>query len=952
MDLFSFTCTAFNSPVLTTAVVRSLSAGSMELYFPDYPNLTGKATEIRFSSLNPKHISTYENGSVTVTWSIKVVQHPLLTEKKQYRNKLPHDDYYSIPICEWKQLLLLALSESSKPDDLIRRIRHIENSVHIPSLRFAAKDDTYSTTKKEDLFYSTPTSYDEVSDTSDLISQKYKAGSLFSVQLSARARRGLLRPVIQLLLLPGSVPSGVCVEHNSKPADCFVESLRHGHNASRDRYHDIIDYANSWLPVVDHESATSCVKDSSDYVLVSGTSVRWTRTSEKVSSIGYITLTSSFSRQYSLGCREGDFLCLSYSNLVAQKARFCIEGDKVDSLLKGSSSKEVVHTDTDQCVVHCRVVDSKVEDKPEIEGAPCRQFLKVKISGERQALPEMLFNSKVPVLCTAQFISQCLPFMRMRQALQVICSDDYSNDVVKSLCSSDFSKVSCNCRYRGSTSESDRMAVSEGLSLSRQPLNKSQFIAVKLAMKQDITLIQGPPGTGKTVTGAHIAVQFLRQRGSSSRMGSDEKVRVLYCCPSNQTVDDITDRLKNGSRSTKILRVYGEGIEKKRFPGISIFEKIRNKATSSYGQLIMRHENEFRQLKMKEEMPTENQVSHYKDIVSAAEQEQIDRADVLLCTCIQAGSPRMTKHCVTLCIVDEAGQSFEPETLVAISRARKIVLIGDHKQLQPVVLNRDIGSQLSRSMFERIAESAPVKEEKRVHMLNVQYRMHYDICEFPSIHFYEGKLETAPELRGRPLKGVDFWNRLYPCSKVGRKKQRRKCFIHVEGEERTNRVSGEGTGGEESKYNLMEAGVVVDIVKRMTRHKCRASDIRVITPYTAQRAYTENLLRRSAQTQGIEVSSVFGSQGSESEFIILSTVRSLPNQDLVDCCSKKWMREHFGFIADEHQMNVALTRAKQGLIIVGNGCLLQLHTMWRKLIDHYKTEDCYMENWKQTFLRL
>ena len=129
--------------------------------------------------------------------------------------------------------------------------------------------------------------------------------------------------------------------------------------------------------------------------------------------------------------------------------------------------------------------------------------------------------------------------------------------------------------------ESDRMAVSEGLSLSRQPLNKSQFIAVKLAMKQDITLIQGPPGAyflirtylqllfvclidcalvycnffsfhfqiivtfvltgaGKTVTGAHIAVQFLRQRGSSSRMGSDEKVRVLYCCPSNQTVDDIT----------------------------------------------------------------------------------------------------------------------------------------------------------------------------------------------------------------------------------------------------------------------------------------------------------------------------------------------------------------------------------------------------------------------------
>ena len=525
MDLFGFSCSVFNSPVLTTAVVRSVSAGSMELYFPDYPNLTGKATEIRFSSLNPKHISTYENGSVTVTWSIKVVQHPLLTEKKQYRNKLPHDDYYSIPICEWKQLLLLSLSESSKPDDLIRRIRHIENSVHTSSSCFDAQGDLYSATGtgKEDIVDSNHKGYDEVSDSSDLdeyftcddssdldeyftcdeymtmsdesadkgklqsfqlpkiqlahstvpvrpmarlrkkskqsyrkvfcsISQKYMTGSLFSLQLSARVGRGMLTPVIQLFPLPGSVPAAVCVEHYSKPADCFVESLPHGHNSSRDRYHDIIDYANSWLPVVDHESATSCVKDSSDYVLVSGTSVRWTRTVEKVSSSGEITLTSSFSRQYSLGCREGDFLCLSYSNLVAQKARFCIDGDKVDSLLKGSSSKEVVHTDTDQCVVHCRVVDSKVEDKPDIEGAPCRQFLKVKTSGERQALPEMLFNSKVPVLCTAQFISQCLPFMRMRQALQVICSEDYSNDVVKSLCSGDFSRVTFDCRYSGNTS--------------------------------------------------------------------------------------------------------------------------------------------------------------------------------------------------------------------------------------------------------------------------------------------------------------------------------------------------------------------------------------------------------------------------------------------------------------------------------------------------------------------
>ena len=86
---------------------------------------------------------------------------------------------------------------------------------------------------------------------------------------------------------------------------------------------------------------------------------------------------------------------------------------------------------------------------------------------------------------------------------------------------------------------------------------------------------------------------------------------------------------------------------------------------------------------------------------------------------------------------------------------------------------------------------------------------HDDICQFPSEHFYEGKLETAPEVAGRTPDGIAFWNNLYPGSKLGRKRQRRKCFIHVEGEERTNFVSGERTGGEESKYNPMEADIVV-----------------------------------------------------------------------------------------------------------------------------------------------
>ena len=128
-------------------------------------------------------------------------------------------------------------------------------------------------------------------------------------------------------------------------------------------------------------------------------------------------------------------------------------------------------------------------------------------------------------------------------------------------------------------------------------------------------------------------------------------------------------------------------------------------------------------MKESRQLPTDEEVKAYEELVKEAERDQIREADVVLCTCIQAGSWRMTQNTMALCIVDEAGQSLEPETLVAISKAKRVVLIGDHKQLRPVVQNTQVRGQLSRSMFERLAESRKVKNERRMHMLTLQYRM-------------------------------------------------------------------------------------------------------------------------------------------------------------------------------------------------------------------------------------
>lgn len=961
--------------------------------------------------------------------------------------KLPHERFFSIPIDEWKRLLLSLQSETTTRCEIRRIVRTVEDSAQIPrDLKDVEEDELVLSDTEEDEFSSNaeetasgvsdniykenvlvfkgipemknieeeftqflgskgldqdlkfsdssadeedtvplqdfPTKFkrhttnrkatqfaedDDESggyqsvDPSTLLSQEYRIGTLLSVQLSSRLSRGMLRPVVQLIRFPGKVPLSVCIEHYNKPAECFIKSLPHNHRASKDSYRDEAEYRDSWLPVLDFEAATSAVKNSTRVVLVGSTVVRWSKPKEGRPAVGIMEMTAPFIKENKLGCNVDDFVCLRYTDIAVNRDSRITKGYST-STLEGA----IKPGETFQWVVHCRITDI---NKRKTEEIPSRVSLTLECTGERNHLPDILFSrsrKKKTVSCTAQFIAQTLPFTRMKRALLM----ENQGRVARVLCLGRFGGVTFGSRYDGNTSEEERNALSiqSLLSTSRLPLNRNQFIAVKLAVTQDITLIQGPPGTGKTITGAHIVIQFLRHQKKLEDCAT--KCQVMYCCPSNQTVDDVTERLKKALSSEKMLRVYGELIEKKRFPGPSIFEqfaspnattkhmtvdsrhhkdvalhyRIRDIKQSEYAIRIRKMEQWFRSMKAKKQSPTENDVKAYENIVRDAEREQIRKVDVVLCTCIQAGSGKLIRNPMALCIVDEAGQSLEPETLVAISSATRVVLIGDHKQLRPVVQNARVQRQLSRSMFERLAESTQVKKGQRMHMLTVQYRMHKDICKFPSDYFYSGKLETAPEVLTRPSKGQDFWNRLYGVRSSSHL-ERRKCFVYVEGEEHTNPVATEGKGGEESKYNPKEAEIVVQVVKTMVKYRCKPSEIRVITPYTAQKARIEELL--SSGLTDVEVSSVFASQGSEADFIVLSTVRSLAKRELMEKPSRKWMRNQLGFVADEHQMNVALTRARHGLVIVGDSNLLSLHSMWRTLVGHYREDDCFIEDWSR-----
>ncbi|XP_020624429.1 helicase with zinc finger domain 2-like [Orbicella faveolata] len=279
---------------------------------------------------------------------------------------------------------------------------------------------------------------------------------------------------------------------------------------------------------------------------------------------------------------------------------------------------------------------------------------------------------------------------------------------------------------------------------------------------------------------------------------------------------------------------------------------------------------------------------------------------------------------VMQCIVDECGMCMEPETLIPIvySKAQQVVLIGDHMQLQPIVKNRLARSLgLRISMFERFSDNAFMLEE--------QYRMHPDICEFPSQHFYGGKLVTPLSVIDRDRETrlrrrfINFWPSHSDADYVPLVRMIKTVEdLPLKGTPLAHDIC---LGNVEVVNKLSNCGVMMD---RMV----------VLSPYRAQC----HIIRKELAND-VPVISIVRSQGSEFDFVIISLVRSLPDSQINHEPDGGWLGENLGFVTDEHQINVALTRAKRGLVIIGNKNLLKVCEMWSYLIDHYKKKACFVE---------
>jgi len=568
----------------------------------------------------------------------------------------------------------------------------------------------------------------------------------------------------------------------------------------------------------------------------------------------------------------------------AEQSRIMV-GDEL-RLKLGEGAKFFNHSKAWDCLGYVKsIVDGEVELEMRHDGG-----------GSGGSIPDQINDDYV-----VEYIWKSTSFDRMQNALKSFAVDDTS--------------VTGYIYHKllGHTVDEQLIATAKVPSTDEEfavpglpPLNESQRKAVAAVLQRPMSLIQGPPGTGKTVTSATLVYHLTKQ----PNMG-----QVLVTAPSNVAVDQLTEKI-----AATGLRV------------VRLASKTREATTSSVDHLCLHvmtplaAGDEFQKLqRLKDEIGelTERDQKKYRTLRTRTEREILQAADVICCTCVGAGDSRLKNFRFRQVLIDEATQAVEAEALIPIALgAKQIVLVGDHCQLGPVVMCKTAAKAgLTQSLFERL-----VLIGVRPIRLQVQYRMHPCLSEFPSNMFYEGSLQNGVTESDRLLlnlpgfKGKEDFPWPIPNKPM--------FFYSISGMEE---ISASGT----SYLNRTEASYVEKIVTHLLKIGVTPAQIGVITPYDGQKKYVSEYMRRSgslaaALYEAIEVASVDAFQGREKDFILVSCVRSSESQGI-------------GFLSDPRRLNVALTRSRLGLILLGNPRVLSKNPLWAALLLHFKEYDALVE---------
>jgi len=455
-------------------------------------------------------------------------------------------------------------------------------------------------------------------------------------------------------------------------------------------------------------------------------------------------------------------------------------------------------------------------------------------------------------------------------------------------------------------------------------LNKSQKFAINFALNSPISIIHGPPGTGKTYT----LIELIRQLVLKGE-------RILVCGPSNISVDTILERLNGKLPGNQLLRIGHPArllnsnlqhcldiVTSTNDGGQLIFDikkeidetikKIKKTKNYKEKKLIWQDIKELKkELKNREKKITNEVIIQSKVIVSTLHgSSSKDLTSFYKNQSQTADSTTSNLKLFDTIIIDEVSQSLEPQCWIPLinhlqSNVGKLILAGDNQQLPPTIkLNKndynDVKTLLETTLFDRLVSNYGDSFKK---LLNIQYRMNESIMKFPSDFFYNSKLKADSSVSKILLPDLNYYNN--NNNKVVEQNDYTEfpvIWYDTQGDfpEKDNLDNDELVP---SKYNDMEAYVVKLHIKRLLKSGVEEIHIGIIAPYNAQVSFLKKLLNDDYPL--IEISTVDGFQGREKEVIIFTLVRSNNIKSV-------------GFLADERRLNVAITRPKRQLCVVGD----------------------------------